>query len=84
MAAASALLRDAAAELAKMPDARLADNTYAGAFGADGYGAKASETLLKVRGKDFTKGKQKMKGKAFFGGGAIDPYAVRSVPLNFD
>ena len=70
--------------MANLPDSRLADNTHAAAFGDDGYGARVSDALLKVRGKDFIKNKQKMKGKQHFGGGTIDPYAVRSVPLNFD
>lgn len=42
-------------------DHRLSDNSYASAFGEDGWGAKASEKVLKTRGKDFRHEKTKLK-----------------------
>ena len=39
----------------------IADNSYEGAFGASGFGVKASEKLLTVRGKDFCREKNKRK-----------------------
>mmetsp|Transcript_15883 Transcript_15883/g.24817 ORF Transcript_15883/g.24817 Transcript_15883/m.24817 type:complete len:185 (+) Transcript_15883:835-1389(+) len=65
-------------ELAKIKDPRLLDNTYEAAFGNDGWGAKASEILLKVRGKDFRHEKTKKK-RGGYRGGLIDPGAVRSI-----
>lgn len=53
-------------------DDKLKDNSYAATFAAEGYGAKASDKLLKVRGKDFQKNKTKMKRKNAWGGGTID------------
>ena len=44
----------------------LQDNTYKGAAGT--WGEKASEKLLQVRGKDFTKNKNKMKRGSYKGG----------------
>jgi hypothetical protein len=53
----------------------MADNSYENVFGADGYGAKASEKLLLVRGKRFQHEKTKRK-RSFNGfsrqGGGID------------
>jgi hypothetical protein len=49
----------------------LEDNSYAGQFGVDGYGAKASEKLLTVRGKDFRHEKTKKK-RGSYRGGEID------------
>jgi len=54
---------------------KLKDNTY---NQGESFGRKASETLLKVRGKDFTKSKNKHKRKTYFGGGRID-MGVRSI-----
>jgi hypothetical protein len=47
-------------------DATLQDNTYKGAAGT--WGEMASEKLLQVRGKDFTKNKNKMKRGSYRGG----------------
>lgn len=47
-------------------DRALQDNTYKGAAGT--WGEKASERLLQVRGKDFTKNKNKMKKGSYRGG----------------
>ena len=38
------------------------------AFGSDGYGAKASATLMQVRGKDFRHEKTKKKRGSYTGG----------------
>jgi hypothetical protein len=50
----------------------VADNSYEGAFGASGFGARSSEKLLAVRGKDFrhekTKRKRSFNGIARTGG----------------
>ena len=50
----------------------MADNSYEGAFGNDGFGARSSEKLMKVRGKDFrhekTKRKRSFNGFARTGG----------------
>merc|ERR1712080_158480 len=47
-------------------DSTLQDNTYKGAAGT--WGEMASEKLLQVRGKDFTKNKNKMKRGSYRGG----------------
>ena len=44
----------------------LTDNTYQGAAGT--WGEKANEKLGRVRGKDFTKNKNKMKRGSYRGG----------------
>lgn len=44
------------------------DNSYAGTFGQDGVGRKANDTLVKVRGKDFTREKNKKKRSTYLGG----------------
>lgn len=44
----------------------LQDNTYKGAAGT--WGEMANDKLMKVRGKDFTKNKNKMKKGAYRGG----------------
>lgn len=62
---------------------RLADNTYEGTFGSDGYGYKAQAVLGKVRGKDFRHEKTKQKRKTYRGG-IIDVNAVNSVKLSDD
>lgn len=53
----------------------MADNSYEGLFGDNGYGAQSSAKLLTVRGKNFTKEKNKRK-RSFNGlsrtGGQID------------
>ena len=46
----------------------LEDNSYAKAFGNDGYGAKASAVLMQVRGKDFRHEKTKKKRGSYTGG----------------
>lgn len=58
----------------------LADNSYDTAFNASGYGKRASDVLLQVRGKDFRHGKTKMK-RGNYRGGKIDSFAVNSIPL---
>ena len=65
-------------ELSEIKDERLKDNTYAGTFGDEGWGAKASRILVQVRGKDFRHEKTKKK-RGGYRGGAIDFNAVRSV-----
>ena len=49
----------------------LEDNSYEKQFGAGGYGAKASEKLVTVRGKDFRHEKTKKK-RGSYRGGEID------------
>ena len=49
-------------------DYRLKDNSYASAFGDAGWGAKASEKVLKTRGKDFRHEKTKLKRGTYKGG----------------
>jgi hypothetical protein len=44
----------------------LTDNTYKGAAGT--WGELANDKLSRVRGKDFTKGKNKMKRGSYRGG----------------
>jgi hypothetical protein len=58
-------------------DARIVDNSYASTFGGSGWGAKASEVLSRVRGKDFRHEKTKKK-RGSYRGGAIDTNAVNS------
>merc|ERR1739842_198700 len=52
----------------------VADNSYENAFGSEGFGARSSEKLIMVRGKDFRHEKTKRK-RSFNGfartGGAI-------------
>lgn len=49
--------------------ADLQDNAYRGAAG--NWGEKANEKLMQVRGKDFTKNKNKMKKGSYRGGSII-------------
>ena len=62
-------------EVARKDSGDMADNSYEGAFGLTGYGTKASEKLLAVRGKDFCREKNKSKrtfnGFSKSAGGAI-------------
>jgi hypothetical protein len=74
---------DSSRELKKIKNDALLDNTYAAAFGEDGWGHRASEKLLQVRGKDFRHGKTKMK-RGGYKGGAIQIGAVRSIKLTED
>jgi cytoskeletal protein RodZ len=46
----------------------LEDNSYIHAFGQDGYGAKASATLMQVQGKRFQHEKTKKKRGSYRGG----------------
>jgi hypothetical protein len=46
----------------------LEDNSYVKQFGNDGYGAKASEVLITVKGKDFRHEKTKRKRGSYRGG----------------
>jgi hypothetical protein len=61
-------------EVAMKHGGAMADNSYEGVFGAEGFGSKASEKLVQVRGKDFRHEKTKRK-RTFNGfsksGGAI-------------
>lgn len=50
-------------------DAALQNNTYQGAAGT--WGEKANDKLSTVRGKDFTKNKNKMKKGGYRGGSII-------------
>ncbi|CAI5718557.1 unnamed protein product [Peronospora destructor] len=52
----------------KILDDTLRDNSYEGTFGIDGVGVKANNKLLKTRGKDFTKGKNKLKRSTYMCG----------------
>ncbi|KAG6961297.1 hypothetical protein JG688_00009148 [Phytophthora aleatoria] len=52
----------------KIVDDTLRDNSYEGTFGVDGVGVKANNKLLKTRGKDFTKGKNKLKRSTYMCG----------------
>jgi hypothetical protein len=56
---------------------QLRDNSYEGTFGSAGWGAKASEVLSRVRGKDFRHEKTKKK-RGSYRGGVIDTNAVHS------
>ena len=57
------------------------DNSYAATFGDAGVGAKAQSVLGQVRGKGFTKGKNKFKKQALYRGGRID---LGSNSIKFD
>ena len=46
----------------------LEDNSYEAAFGSTGVGSKAQAKLFSVRGKDFTKGKNKLKKSTYMCG----------------
>ena len=62
------------------PVSSLLDNTYKAAFGDDGWGARNSDSLLAVRGKDFRHEKTKKKrGNGFKG--KIETGAVKSIKL---
>jgi len=52
-----------------------------GTFGAGGWGARASEVLLRVRGKDFRHEKTKKKRGTYRGG--LISNAVNSIKLSF-
>jgi hypothetical protein len=54
------------------------DNSYAGTFGTEGYGAKAQEKLGVTRGKGFRHEKTKAK-RGSYRGGAIATDAVNSI-----
>lgn len=73
---------------AKIKDARLLDNTHQAKakFGVqvdtgDSWADKASEDLLKVKGKDFRKEMMKKKKASWKGGGALDQ-GVNSIPFS--
>ena len=59
---------DATAAAALIKDERLADNSYRGACGAAGWGSKANDTLMKVKGDRFRHEKTKKKRGAYRGG----------------
>ena len=63
-----------------------ADNSYEGAFGSSGFGARSSEKLLSVRGKDFRHEKTKRK-RSFNGiartGGQIDTQKCFSTKFQY-
>jgi SRP40, C-terminal domain len=64
----------------------MADNSYGGTFGERGYGSKSSEKLLLVKGKNFTREKNKRK-RTFNGvsrnGGQIDVDATHSTKFEY-
>jgi len=62
-------------------DPRLANNSYR-AKGGDQWGEKASEDLIKTRGKGFRHAKTKKK-KGTYRGGPID-MGVNSIKFNYD
>ena len=57
--------------LSQANNSKLSDNSYEGTYGANGYGAKASQKLIKVKGKDFRHEKTKKK-RGNYRGGTID------------
>jgi len=61
----------AAAALLQGKDERLQDNSYRGACGAAGWGSKANDVLLKVKGDRFRHEKTKKK-RGTYRGGTID------------
>merc|ERR1712224_395597 len=72
----------------KITDPRLLDNTHKAKvkFGVqvdtgDSWADKASEDLLKVKGKDFRKEMMKKKKASWKGGGALDQ-GVNSIPFS--
>jgi len=74
-------------ELAFAQGGAMADNSYEGAFGKDGFGAKSSEKLMRVRGKDFRHEKTKRK-RSFNGfartGGMINTECSFSTKYTYD
>jgi hypothetical protein len=74
------------AEEAAKHGGAVADNSYEGAFGNAGFGARSSEKLQKVRGKDFRHEKTKRK-RSFNGfartGGQIDTSQTFSTKFNY-
>eukprot|EP00927_Polykrikos_kofoidii_P034411 TRINITY_DN2920_c0_g1_i1.p1 TRINITY_DN2920_c0_g1~~TRINITY_DN2920_c0_g1_i1.p1 ORF type:complete len:273 (-),score=74.20 TRINITY_DN2920_c0_g1_i1:101-871(-) len=71
---------DAEKWTATVKDTRLLDNTHK-ALGGDNWGDKASEDLLKVKGKGFRKEMAKKKRASWRGGGEIDQ---RVLSVKFD
>jgi hypothetical protein len=63
--------------------AELADNSYEGTFGEDGWGAKASRDLVVTRGKSFRHEKTKKK-RGSYKGGTIDTSTGRSFKFGED
>jgi len=61
-------------------DEKLKDNTYAGTYGDAGYGHKASQKLVQVRGKQFRHEKTKKK-RGSYRGGTID---LKSNSIKFE
>ena len=59
------------------------NNSYEAAFGDKGWGYKANQTLMQVRGKDFRHEKTKKK-RGGYKGGAIDANASLSVKFTYD
>ena len=72
---------DAQAAAALIKDDRLADNTYRGACGAAGWGSKANDVLLKVKGDRFRHEKTKKK-RGSYRGGAIDMHQDNSIKFD--
>jgi hypothetical protein len=64
-------------------DSILKDNTYAGTFGEDGWGAKASAVLMQTKGKGFRHEKTKKK-RGTYKGGTIDDTQVNSYKFQYD
>ncbi|VEU40603.1 unnamed protein product [Pseudo-nitzschia multistriata] len=73
-------------DMATKDGGAMADNSYEGVFGNDGFGARSSEKLLQVRGKRFQHEKTKRK-RSFNGmsrtGGKID-MASNSTKYKYD
>ena len=63
-------------------DDRLKDNSYEGTYGDGGWGAKASQKLVQVRGKDFRHEKTKKK-RGGYRGGTVD-MGSNSIKYHYD
>ena len=72
---------DAAAAAALIKDERLADNSYKAACGASGWGSKANDVLLKVKGDRFRHEKTKKK-RGSYRGGTIDVGADNTIKFD--
>jgi hypothetical protein len=74
-------------EVAEKEGGAMADNTYEAVFGNDGFGARSSEKLMQVRGKDFRHEKTKRK-RSFNGfartGGFINTEKSFSTKFKYD
>ena len=73
----------AAAALLQGQDGRLRDNSYRGACGAAGWGSKANDVLLQVKGDRFRHKKTKKK-RGTYRGGTIDMGADNTIKFDDD